>query len=111
MPISETERERRRQQCLKTKPWLHCKGAVTLEGKLRSSQNGLKHGLYSSFEPIRLLARLELEKQNSERIKAIVKKNKQAYENCETAPHPLWQELFQNIDDPDFLDKLLNYRI
>ncbi|MBD2152504.1 hypothetical protein H6F44_20630 [Pseudanabaena sp. FACHB-1277] len=111
MAISEAERERRRQQCLKTKPWQHSTGAKTPEGKLRVSQNALKTGLHSQFEPIRLLARLDLQKENFERIKAIVQSHKQAYENCETAPHPHWQELFEHLDDDDFLDKLLNYRV
>lgn len=111
MTYSEQEIERRRQQCLITKPWLKAKGARTPEGKLRSSQNALKTGLYSSFEPIRLLAKLELQKQNRERIRAIVLANKKAYENCDTEPHPHWQQLFEHIDDDDFLDRLLNYHI
>ena len=111
MAFSPEELERRRQRIYEVKPWEKSTGAKTPEGKLRVSQNALKTGLHSQFEPIRLLARLELQKENFERIKAIVQKNKQAYEDCNTAPHPHWQELFEHLDDDDFLDKLLNYRV
>lgn len=111
MAFTPEELDRRRKRIYEVKPWEKSTGAKTPEGKLRVSQNALKTGLHSQFEPIRLLARLEKEKQNFERIKAIIKKNKQAYENCDTVPHPHWQELFQHLDDDDFLDKLLNYRV
>jgi len=111
MAFTPEELERRRKRIYEVKPWEKSTGAKTPEGKLRVSQNALKTGLHSSFELIRLLARLDLQNQNRERIKAIIKKNKLAYEDCITAPHRHWQELFQHLDDDDFLDKLLNYRI
>lgn len=108
MPISESERERRRQQCLKTKPWEKSTGARTERGKAISSQNALKTGLYSSFEPFRVLARLDIENEAMARIRAIVLKQKQAYENSNAKPHPFWEQVFEGIDDDDFLKELRN---
>lgn len=108
MPISESERERRRQQCLKTKPWEKSTGARTERGKVIVSQNALKHGKYSSHEPIRLLAKELYYAQELERIRAIVLKQKQAYENSNAKPHPFWEQVFEGIDDDDFLKELRN---
>ena len=57
MTFSPEELERRRQQCLKTKPWLKSTGATSERGKAIVSQNALRTGRYSSIEPIRALAR------------------------------------------------------
>lgn len=110
MAYSEAERERRRQQCLKTKPWLKSTGAKTERGKAIISQNALRHGLYSSFEPIRILARLDIENETRERIRAIVLKQKEAYENSNAKPHPFWEQVFEGIDNDDFLKELRNFK-
>ena len=103
MAYSEKEIERRRQQCLKTKPWERSTGAKTPEGKLRSSQNALKTGLYSSFEPIRVLARWELEEQEMERFRARVIKMREAYAKSDTPPPQRWEELFEHMSREDFV--------
>jgi hypothetical protein len=108
MAYSEAERERRRQQCLKTKPWEKSTGARTERGKAIVSQNALKTGLYSSFEPFRVLARLDIENEAMARIRAIVLKQKQAYENSNAKPHSFWEQVFEGIDDDDFLKELRN---
>lgn len=42
------ERRKRQSELIKAwKPWKHSTGAKTTEGKLKSSQNALKHGAYS----------------------------------------------------------------
>jgi hypothetical protein len=97
MAYSEAERERRRQQCLKTKPWLKSTGAKTERGKAIVSQNALKTGLYSSFEPIRILAKWEREEQEMEKFRARVIKMREAYAKSNTPP-PLWEEAFELID-------------
>ena len=110
MAFTPEELERRRQRIYEVKPWLKSTGARTARGKAIVSQNALKHGLYSSFEPIRLLAKLEMEKKTMERIRAIVLKQKQAYENSNAQPHPLWQDIFNRVDDDDFLKELRNFK-
>ena len=104
MPISESERERRRQQCLKTKPWLKSTGARTERGKAIVSQNALKTGLYSSFEPFRVLARWEREAEAMERIRQIMLKMKDAYENSDTPPPQRWEEVFDHMTREDFIE-------
>ena len=111
MAISEAGRKKLREQIQITKPWLHCKGAATPEGKIRSSQNALKTGRYSSFEPIRLLAKHLYEAQEMERIRVIAKQKLDAYKNSNAQPHPYLEQVFENMDDDDFLRKLHNYKI
>ena len=108
MAYSEKEIERRRQQCLKTKPWERSTGAKTPEGKLRSSQNALKTGLYSSFELIRVLARWELEEQEMERFRAIIKTVMDAYSKSDTSPPQRWEEVFEHMSREDFLREWRN---
>jgi len=110
MAISEAGRQKLREQIHITKPWLKSTGAKTERGKAVVSQNALKTGLYSIHEPIRLLARLEREKKEMEKVVAIVKKMKNAYEQSNVEPSPLWEELFENIDKDDFLRKLRNFK-
>jgi hypothetical protein len=98
MAYSEAERERRRQQCLKTRPWERSTGAKTERGKAIVSQNALKTGLYSSFEPIRILAKWEREEQEMEKFRARVIKMREAYAKSNTPPPPLWEEAFELID-------------
>ena len=40
--------ERMRKICIERRIWEHSTGARTSEGKTRSAQNALKHGLYTS---------------------------------------------------------------
>ena len=103
MAYSEAEIERRRQQCLKTKPWERSTGAKTERGKAIVSQNALKTGLYSSFEPIRVLARWEREAEAIERIHQIMLKMEDAYENSDTPPPQRWEQVFKNMSREDFL--------
>lgn len=94
MAISESERERRRQQCLKTKPWERSTGAKTERGKAIVSQNALKSGIYSSHELIRLLARWERDERELVRFEAIFQKMYDAYQESNTPPPQRWTELF-----------------
>lgn len=47
MNISDEERQRRREQIYKVKPWTQSTGATSVEGKAKSSQNARKHGRYA----------------------------------------------------------------
>ena len=110
MAYSKQEIERRRQQCLKTKPWLKSTGATSQRGKAIVSQNALKTGNFSSFEPIRLLAKHMHEAQEMEKVRAITKKMQDAYESSNAQPHPFWEQIFESMTDDDFLRKLQNYK-
>jgi|LakMenEpi03Aug12_release.lakeMendotaPanAssembly.Ray.scaffolds.fasta_scaffold21280_3 hypothetical protein len=110
MAISEAGRQKLREQIHITKPWLKSTGAKTERGKAVVSQNALKTGLYSIQEPIRLLARLEREKKEMEKVVAIVKKMQEAYSSSNAEPHPSWKELFDHVDEDDFLRKLRNFK-
>ena len=101
--MSEAGRQKLRKQIQITKPWLKARGAVTPEGNLRSSQNALKTGLYSSFEPIRVLARWELEEQEMERFRAIIKTVMDAYSKSDATPPLRWAQVFENMSREDFL--------
>jgi len=81
--ISQSERERRRQRIHEVKPWLHSTGAKTEAGKLISSQNALKHGLRSADPVIRAIALDNLLQQERERIRAILKKHRDAIANLD----------------------------
>ena len=111
MAFTPEELERRRQRIYITKPWEKSTGAKTERGKAIVSQNALKTGLYSSFEPIRLLAKHLYEAQEMERFRAIAKEKLDAYENSNAQPHPYWEQVFENISDDDFLRKLRNYKV
>ena len=103
MAYSEAERERRRQQCLKTKPWLKSTGAKTERGKAIVSQNALKTGLYSSFEPIRILARWEREEQEMEKFRARAIKIREAYDQSNATPPQRWEEVFDHMTRENFV--------
>lgn len=111
MTFSPEEIERRRQQIYITKPWEKSTGAKTDRGKEIVSQNALKTGRYSSFEPIQLLAKHLYEAQEMERIRVIVKKKREAYVNGDAQPHPFWEQVFDGMSDDDFLRKLRNYEL
>ena len=111
MTFSPEEIERRRQRIYITKPWEKSTGAKTDRGKEIVSQNALKTGRYSSFEPIRLLAKHLYEAQEMERIRVIAKKKREAYANSDAQPHPFWEQVFDGMSDDDFLRKLRNYEL
>jgi|JFJP01.1.fsa_nt_gi hypothetical protein len=111
MAFSPEELERRRQRIYEVKPWEKSSGAKTLRGKMIVSQNALKTGLYSSFELIRLLARLDIENETMERIRAIAREQIEAYKNSNAEPHPHWQKIFDGMYDDDFLKKLHNFKL
>jgi hypothetical protein len=104
MPISESERERRRQQCLKTKPWERSTGAKTPEGKMRSSQNALRHGRYSIHDPLRVLARWEREEVEMERFKAIAQTMFDAYFGSNAKPPERWKQIFDHMQRDEFIN-------
>ena len=110
MTFSPEELERRRQRIYITKPWERSTGAKTERGKAIVSQNALKTGLYSSFEPIRLLAKHLYEAQEMERFRAIAKEKKEAYANSNAQPHPFWEQVFKAMSDDDFLRQLRNFK-
>ena len=104
MTFSPEELERRRQRIYIIKPWERSTGAKTERGKaIIISQNALKTGLYSSFEPIRVLARWEREAEAIERIYQIMLKMEDAYENSDTPPPQRWEQVFKNMSREDFL--------
>lgn len=104
MAISEAERERRRQQCIKTKPWERSTGAKTPRGKAIVSQNALKSGIYSSYEIIRLLARWERDERELVRFEAIAQKMYDAYQESNTPPPQKWTELFSNMSREQLIE-------
>lgn len=104
MAYSEAERERRRQQCLKTQPWLKAKGAKTPEGKMRSSQNALKHGRYSIHDPIRTLARWQREEEEMERFRAIARKMYEACCKSNVPPPERWEDIFEIMNKEEFIN-------
>jgi hypothetical protein len=76
LAITDAERARRRERCLRDRPWEKATGPKTQEGKLISSQNALKHGLCSSLPLVRELARqqqaVKLKEQQEAKIRAIL---------------------------------------
>ena len=60
-----TERARQSELIRNWKPWEQSTGAITLNGKERSSQNSRKHGMYS--RETRVLQRLLVEQQQQVR--------------------------------------------
>jgi len=104
MAMSEESRQKLREQIHVTKPWLKARGATTLEGKMRSSQNALKHGRYSALEIFRTLARWEFEEQEMEKFKAIAHKMKDAYEKSNATPPQRWEEVFDHMKREDFIE-------
>jgi hypothetical protein len=45
-----------------------------------------------------------------EKVVAIVKKMQEAYSSSNAEPHPSWKELFDHVDEDDFLRKLRNFK-
>lgn len=65
------QREAQRRRCLETKPWTRSTGPTSEEGKLISSMNNLRHGLYCKRNKIvRMLATWLLQAQQFEECKA-----------------------------------------
>jgi hypothetical protein len=81
--ISQSERERRRQRIHEVKPWLKSTGAKSEAGKLICSQNALKYGLRSADPCVRAIALEKVLEQERERIRAILKKHRDAIANLD----------------------------
>ena len=104
MAMSEESRQKLREQIQITKPWLKSTGAKTPEGKMRSSQNGLKHGRYSALEVFRTLARWEREEQEMKKFRARAIEMRDAYAKSNTPPPQLWDEVFDHMTREDFIE-------
>ncbi len=102
--MSEESRQKLREQIHITKPWLKAKGAVTPEGKMRSSQNALKHGKYSIQYPLRTLARWEEQEIEMERFKAIARKMYDACCKSNVPPPEPWEDIFEIMDREEFIN-------
>ena len=104
MAISEAGRQKLREQIQITKPWLKSTGAKTAQGKLISSQNALKTGLYSQFFPLRFMSRELLLEDSRPRIREIIQNMQKTYDESDTAiPPRVWERLFEKLNSPDFL--------
>jgi len=97
--ISDEERERRSVRIHETKPWLKAKGAVTVEGKLISCQNAIKHGRRSQNPVIKMMVYAESWEQEKARIREIVLRQKDAYSKSNAKPNVFWQEAIDNLDE------------
>jgi hypothetical protein len=65
------QREAQRRRCMETQPWKRSTGPTSESGKLISSMNGLRHGLYCKRNKIiRVLATWLLQAQQFEECKA-----------------------------------------
>jgi len=104
MPMSEETKQKLREQIHITKPWLKARGAVTAEGKMRSSQNGLRHGRYSALQPIRTLARWERQEQEMEKFRAIARKMYEACCKSNVPPPERWEDIFEIMNREDFIN-------
>lgn len=69
MPWTDEKRQAARERCLRTKPWTRSTGPVTAEGKLVSSMNNLKHGLYAKASSLRFLAAMRHRQEIYEEVK------------------------------------------
>jgi hypothetical protein len=104
MAMSEETKQKLREQIHITKPWLKARGAVTPEGKMRSSQNALRHGRYSCHDPIRLLAKWEREEIEMERFMAIAQKMYDACCKSNVPPPERWEDIFEIMKREDFIN-------
>ena len=104
MTFSPEELERRRQRIHEVKPWERSTGAKSPEGKLRSSQNALKHGKYSMHDPLRILAKWQREEEEMERFRAIAKTMREAYSKSDAAIPERWEQIFEIMDKDEFIN-------
>ena len=104
MAFTPEEIERRRQRIHEVKPWEKSTGAKTAEGKMRSSQNALKHGRYSIQYPLRVLARWEEQEIEMERFKAIAKTMQEAYSKSNAQIPERWEDIFEIMDKEEFIN-------
>jgi len=97
--ISQEGRERRRARIYETKPWLRSTGAKTDIGKAISSQNALRHGMRSANPLLQAIAHRKLWEKEKERIREIVRKQREAYSQSTADPHSSWQEVFEHLEE------------